>query len=388
MHSAFFLSEAGEADFLTLAHMPVELQMFFAAAGVQCAYYLLVFARIGFVRPFNGLPEFLPPASVIICAKNEAHHLSQYLKVVLIQQYKQYEVIVVNDQSTDNTIDVLVEFYKRNKNLKIVNIDVNETKPYEGKKYALLKGIEAATFDTIVVTDADCRPATTHWLAKVVGAYLHETKIVLAHAPFEKLPSFLNKLIRYENFMTALQYFGFAKIGLPYMGVGRNLSFKKELLQNFNGYDKTKDLPTGDDDLLINATATYKNTELGIDKDAFTYSKAETTFNNWLNQKRRHLRSGFKYKPHHVILLFLFPFSNLLVYALLIFLLVNLVMVKWVLLGFALLLFTKLAATFFAYKKLGSADLFLFSPLLDVAYTAYLVIVFFLLLLKPKTNWK
>lgn len=368
--------------------MPLELQLFLAAVAIQCIYYLIVFARLNFVRPFSGLPEFLPPASVIICAKNEAHNLAQYLKIVLIQQYKQYEVIVVNDQSTDNTIDVLVEFYKRNKNLKIVNIDKSEAKPYEGKKYALLKGLEVATFDTIVLTDADCRPATTHWLAKVVGAYMSETKIVLAHAPFEKQAGFLNKLIRYENFMTALQYFGFAKTGLPYMGVGRNLSFKKELLQNFSGFDKNKNLPTGDDDLLVNATATGKNTELCIDKDAFMYSKPQTTFSDWLNQKRRHLRSGFKYKPHHVLLLFLFPFSNLAVYGLLVFLLIKMVMVKWVLLSFAALLLIKLASTFIVYRKLGSADLILFSPLLDIAYTAYLLFIFFLLLLKPKTNWK
>ncbi|MBP7390191.1 MAG: glycosyltransferase, partial [Chitinophagales bacterium] len=102
--------------------MSVELKLFIACAVVQCLYYLLVFARLNFVRPFSGLPEFLPPVSVIICAKNEAENLAQYLKVVLIQQYKQYEVIVVNDQSTDNTVDVLVEYYKRNKNFKIVNI--------------------------------------------------------------------------------------------------------------------------------------------------------------------------------------------------------------------------------------------------------------------------
>ncbi|HLP20258.1 MAG TPA: glycosyltransferase, partial [Chitinophagales bacterium] len=147
--------------------MSVELKIFIGCVVVQCLYYILVFARLNFVRPFNGMPEFLPPASIVICAKNEAENLKRYLKVVLIQQYKQYEVIVVNDQSTDNTIDVLVDYYMRNTNLKIVNITPEEKKPYEGKKYALQRGIDIATFDTIVVTDADCRPATTMWLAKM-----------------------------------------------------------------------------------------------------------------------------------------------------------------------------------------------------------------------------
>lgn len=368
--------------------MLVEVKIFLACAVIQCVYYVLVFARLNFVRPFKGVSEFLQPVSVIICAKNEAQNLAQNLKVVLIQQYKQYEVVVVNDQSTDNTIDVLVEYYKRNKNLKIVNIDAGEQKPYAGKKYALLKGIEAATFDTIVVTDADCRPATTHWLAKIVGAYMHDTKFVLAHAPFEKQNGWLNKLIRYENFITALQYFGFAKLGLPYMGVGRNLSYKKDLFESFKGFDKAKNMPTGDDDLLVNATATGSNIELCIDKDAFAYSKTENTFNGWLNQKRRHLRSGFHYKFYHMALLFLFALSSFLFYAVFVFLLVKGVLLKFIAPVFIGVLLLKLISTFRVYKKLGSEDLILLSPLLDVCYVLYLVIIFFLLLLKPKDNWK
>lgn len=365
--------------------MTVELKIFLACAVVQCMYYLLVFARLNFVRPFRGVSEFLPAASIIICAKNEAQNLAQYLKVVLIQQYKQYEVIVVNDGSTDETIDVLVEYYKRNKNLKIVNI---EAKDSCGKKNALQKGIEVAMFDTIVVTDADCRPATTQWLAKIVGAYMSDTKIVLAHSPYEKQDGFLNKLIRYENFITALQYFGFAKAGLPYMGVGRNLSYKKELVQSFNPTNATEKIPTGDDDLLINAMATAKNTEVCIDKDAFTYTKAQTTFSDWLNQKRRHLRSGFHYKFHHMVLLFLFAFSGFAFYAFFIFLLVKPALLKWVLLIFTSTVLVKLVSTFRVYRKLGSEDLFFISPLLDICYTLYLLFIFFLLLLKPKSSWK
>jgi glycosyltransferase involved in cell wall biosynthesis len=367
--------------------MSLELKIFIGCVAVQCLYYLLVFARLNLVRPFSGLPEFLPPASVVICAKNEAENLQKFLKVVLIQQYKQYEVIVVNDQSTDNTVDVLVDYYLRNKNLKLINVEPGVQKPYAGKKYALMKGIEAATFDTIVVTDADCRPATTHWLAKMVGAYMNESKIVLGHAPYEKAPGFLNMLIRYENFMAAIQYFGFAKLGLPYMGVGRNLSYKKDLFSSFKGFDGKKDLPTGDDDLFVNAVATGKNTELCIDKDAFIFTKAETTFSGWLNQKRRHLRSGFHYRFHHMALLFLFALSNLLFYGFFVYLLVKMALLKTVLGLFIGTLFLKLLTTFSVYRKLGVPDLRLLSPVLDVVYTGYLVIIFFLLLLKPKNSW-
>jgi biofilm PGA synthesis N-glycosyltransferase PgaC len=368
--------------------MSIELKIFLACVSIQLLYYLLVFTRLNFVRPFKITPEFLPPATVVICARNEAQNLKQFLKVVLIQQYKQYEVVVVNDQSDDETIDVLVEYYKRNKNLKIINIDKNEARLYAGKKYALMKGVEAATFDTIVVTDADCRPATTHWLARLVGSYLEETQIVLGHSPYEKRSGFLNKLIRYENFITALQYFGFAKMGLPYMGVGRNMSYKKELMEGFKGFEKNKNILTGDDDLFINAVANARNTEICIDKDAFTFSQPETTFTGWLNQKRRHLRSGFRYKVVHQFLLLLFALSNFALYVTFAVLVAKSIMVKVVIGIFIGLLIIKLLLTYRVFKKLGSEDLRFLSPILDVTYTAYLVIIFFLLLLKPKDTWK
>jgi cellulose synthase/poly-beta-1,6-N-acetylglucosamine synthase-like glycosyltransferase len=272
--------------------------------------------------------------------------------------------------------------------MKLVNIQPNEQKPYAGKKYALMKGIEMAKFNTIVVTDADCRPATTHWLAKMVGTYIHDTKIVLGHSPYEKGKGFLNSIIRYENFITALQYLGFATLGLPYMGVGRNMSYKKEILKGFTGFEDNKTLLTGDDDLLVNAAATGRNTEICIDKDAFMYTKPATTFSQWLNQKKRHLRSGFKYKLHHQLLLFIFALSNFVVYATFIALLATRFQLKTVLAVFMVLTVVKLLVTFKVYNKLAVRDLRFISPVLDIAYSGYLLIIFLLLLLKPKDNWR
>ena len=368
--------------------MATELMILIVCAGLQLCYYLFFFARLNFVRGYNGVPSHLPPASIIICAKNEAKNLAQNLKVVMIQQYPQFEVIVVNDQSTDNTLDVLIDYYRRNPTMKLVNIPPDAKKEYAGKKHALLKGIEVATFDHIVVTDADCRPQTTYWLAKLVGAYMSDTKVVLGHSPYEKGKGFLNSLIRYENYMTALQYFGFAKAGIPYMGVGRNMSYKKEVLQGFKGFDTNKDMATGDDDLLINAVANGRNTEVCIDKDAFMVTKPATTFGDWLNQKRRHMRSGFKYKFHHQLLLLVFALSNLLFYSTFLFLLIQAVHWQLAVAVFCITLLLKWLLTARVFNKLGVADLKWTQPVLDVLYVNYLVVIFFLLLLKPKDNWR
>lgn len=372
---------------LNLLQLPIELTIWWSAITIQVLFYILVFLRLNFIRPLRGIPEYLPPVSIIICAKNEAENLRKHLKVVLIQQYKQYEVIVVNDQSTDYTAEVLVEFYQRNTNLKIVHIPPGTVKNLPGKKHALLKGIEAASFETLVLTDADCRPATAHWLAKLVGSYMHKTEIVLGHSPFEKESTFLNKIIRYENMMTAMLYFGFAKLGLPYMGVGRNLSYKKSVLQDFKSFETHKNIVSGDDDILVNAKANSRNTEICIDKDAYTYSVAKKSLQDWLNQKRRHLRAGFAYKWYHAALLFLFSLSQLAFYVGALWCEVALSNILVVPITFTAILLLRMLILWRISKKLVSADLWLISPLLDLVYSLYLLLIFFLLLLQPKDKW-
>lgn len=368
--------------------MPLEAKFFIVCAALQMFFYLFFFLRLNFERGFSSLPEFSPPVSVIICAKNEASALKQYLKIVLIQQYPVFEVIVVNDESTDHSIDVLVEYYKRNKNLKIINIDSGTSKDFAGKKFALQKGIEAASYETIVVTDADCRPATTHWLSKLVGSYLQNTNFVLGYSPYERQDGFLNKVIRYENFISSLLCFGFAKAGIPYMGVGRNLSYKKNVFAINDTFTSHKHLPTGDDDLFVNRNATRGNTEICLDKDAYVFTAPKTTVYEWLLQKKRHLRAGFHYKIHHSFLLLLFSVSLFGLYLSLIILCATSGISALVLYTLCALILIKLIISFRLFKRLTYDDLKLLSPVLDVFYTAYLITIFFLLLLQPKDKWK
>lgn len=364
------------------------LIVFLVVAGIQLFYYAALFARVGFIHTPSFVSEQLPPASVVICAQNEEENLKRFLKVVLIQQYPQFEVILVNDRSSDNTIDVIVDYYTRNTNVRVVNIPIGEKSAYAGKKDALIKGIELARFETIVVTDADCRPASTQWLAQLVSSYGSGTDIVLGYSPFEKGKGFGQKLIRYENFMTAMQYLGFAKAGMPYMGTGRNMSYKKSLFNASDALTRNKDLPTGDDDLFINSVARGGNTEVCLSKSAFTYTMPPSTFKEWFNQKQRHLRSGFRYRMHHKLLLFVLPLATLLFYILFPVLLVKGIMVNIVCAVFIATLLLKLLLSFRVYSKLEAEDLRFLSPVLDVFFIGYLLIVFFLILLKPKNNWK
>ncbi len=369
-----------------LCIMIIVFGVFTAVAIIQVLFYSLIFGKLAYSRDPHYEPDEYPPVSVVICAKNEAENLKKNLKVVLIQNYPDFEVIIVNDQSTDNTIEVLAEYFDRNENLRLFNIKPGE-KPLPGKKFALKTGIENAKNDIIVVTDADCKPVSAHWLEHLVGSYLSDTDFVLGYSPFYKAPTLLNKLARYENVMTAMQYLSFAKVGMPYMGVGRNMSFRKSL---FEGWDHKsgKNISSGDDDLFVNALARAKNTELCLHKDSFTYSEAKNTWSEWIRQKTRHVSSGNHYKLYHKFVLFLFALSNFLFYTTFIVLCIKTFILPIVLLSLALVLFTKYVVTAKINNKLQQNDLSKWFGIMDPLYIVYLLFIFILTIFRPNPEWK
>ena len=360
--------------------------IFLAAAVIQILFYSLIFARLGYSKEPYYEPDAYPPVSIVICAKNEAENLRKNLKVVMIQNYRDFEVIIVNDQSTDNTIEVIAEYMERNDNIRLFNIKPGD-KPLPGKKFALKTGIDNAQNDIIVVTDADCKPFSAHWLEHLVGNYLDDTDFVLGYSPYYRTPTLLNKVIRYENVMTAMQYLSFAKAGMPYMGVGRNMTFRKKLFEKW-GTKNGKSISGGDDDLFVNALAKAKSTELCLHKDAFTYSEAKTTWSDWIKQKTRHISAGRHYKIHHAFVLFQFAFSDFLFYTTFILLCIKTFMLPIVLVSLGLVLLTKYIVTAKINTKLQQSDLSLWLIILDPLYVLYLLLIFILTLFRPNPEWK
>jgi biofilm PGA synthesis N-glycosyltransferase PgaC len=284
---------------------------------VQLVYYLKVYLPVlWFKSPESGKNE---PLSVIICARNEAENLEKYLPSVLEQKYPEFEVIVVNDCSTDDTDEVLGTFLKKYKNLRTTNLPAGQ-KFSHGKKLALTVGIKAAKYENLVFTDADCHPESENWLMSMHCGFT-EHDIVLGYGGYKRKKSFLNNYIRYDTLTIALQYLGFAIAHNPYMGVGRNLAYKKELFFKNKGFANHYGLLSGDDDLFINEISTPRNTTLVINKDSFTRSDAKKTIKEFLEQKMRHLTTATKYRKLDVFLLGLEPLSRVWYYAFLIILL-------------------------------------------------------------------
>jgi len=268
---------------------------------IQLFYYLFFYLRIATYKVKAKETKKLP-VSIIVCAKDEAENLENFLPTILEQDYYDYEVIVVNDGSTDETGDVLKRLNSKYKGLYITTIPEN-TKLRQGKKLAVTIGIKAAKNEWILLTDADCKPVSKNWINNMQNNFSDKNELVLAYGGYMEQKGFLNKLIRFDSMFIAMQYFSFALAGIPYMGVGRNLAYRKSLFFKNKGFAGHLKLKSGDDDLFVNKVATKDNTGIELSQESFTRSVPESKFGSWIYQKKRHLTTGHLYQLKHKLIL-------------------------------------------------------------------------------------
>jgi glycosyltransferase involved in cell wall biosynthesis len=359
---------------------------FAAVTFIQVFYYLFFFGRIAFYKIKPKSKSQQHPVSVIICARDEDENLARNLPGVLVQSYPStYEVVAVNDNSNDDSKYILQELKKTFKSLNVVEL-TQEAKLISGKKYPLSIGIREAKHEILLLTDADCVPASEHWIEKMQNGYGENTEIVLGYGAYHKRRGLLNKLIRFETFHTALQYLSYALAGIPYMGVGRNLSYKKSLFIRNKGFSSINHIPGGDDDLFINKTATGKNTAVIIDPDAITRSIPKRTWRSWLRQKSRHYSTAKFYKPKHKFLLGLYFATQFIFYPLCA---AAIIFYDWryVMAIFGIRFLIQAFVLFKAMKKMGEKDLWPWFIFLDMWMFFYYIIFAPALWRKVRKDW-
>lgn len=354
---------------------------------LQVFYYLFFFSRLAFYKPAARAVSQTHALSAIICARDEAANLASNLPGILVQDYKTtHEVIVVNDNSYDESKYILEELKKEFRQMQVVEL-TQEAKMIQGKKFPLSIGIKTAKHEIVLLTDADCVPASEYWMDSMQHCYDDDAEIVLGYGAYHKKKGFLNKLIRWETFHTALQYMSYALAGMPYMGVGRNLSYKKAVFFRHKGFSAHNNIPGGDDDLFINMAATKNNTRINIDPDSFTLSHPASSWQQWKKQKRRHYTTSKFYKPLHKFLLATYAIANFIFYPLLI---LSAIFYNWQLALAILLVKLILQAIIYSkcMKKLGEKDLFPLFLVFDIWMFFYYLLFAPALAKKPRKEWK
>jgi glycosyltransferase involved in cell wall biosynthesis len=357
------------------------------SAFIQLIYYWGVFAHLAFRHRSvdNTAPD--QPVSIVICARNEYRNLAENLPLILQQDYPDFEVVVVNDNSDDESNFLLQDLSQEFKHLSIVTIS-QTLNFFSGKKFPLSIGIKSAKHELLLLTDADCKPRSSQWLRKMQRNFTPGTDIVLGYGAYEPGPGLLNKLIRFDTLHIAIQYLSLALVHLPYMGVGRNLAYRKSLFYRQNGFISHYNISSGDDDLFVNKAATGRNTCIEITPGSHTLSHAKTTLSAWMRQKRRHFSSGKYYKKRHKFVLSLYNVSQFLFLASFIFLISQLWMYQVVLGIFAL----RLISQFIIFKKcmiqLEEKNLLLLLPLYELFFVLFNPLVGISNFFQPKIPWK
>ena len=356
-----------------------------AMVVINCGYYIL-FSKFSFLTSSEIKPETNYPVSLIVCAKNEAENLKNHIPLWLEQDHQDFELILIDDASVDDSLEVMESFQADNPEIQIVKVKNNEAF-WANKKYALTLGLKRAKNQRLLFTDADCKPASKDWLATMTAQFSEEKQLILGYGAYEKTGGLLNCFIRFETLMTALQYFAYAKANIPYMGVGRNLAYTAKLYYDNKGFMSHIKLPSGDDDLFVNEAATPTNTTICISEKAFTYSIPKKTWKAWWLQKKRHITTSKHYKPIHKFLLGLFYTSNVLFWILSI---AAFVFTDWKIAA-ALVLFRLVFQYIIVGKaavKLHAKDLIAFIPFFELFLVCYQMSIFISNSRTKQSRWK
>ena len=361
--------------------------LFIAVVTIQFFYFIIIFGGFSFFKNMKQNSQNYP-ISVIVCAKNESENLKKLLPILLKQDYPNFEIVLIDDASSDDTLDIFEEFGKLHKNIKLVKAANNEAF-WGNKKFALTLGIKAATYDNLLFTDADCYPVSDQWIKEMTSNFSDKKTVILGYGAYEKIPnSFLNKIIRYETLLTAIQYFSWARKGKPYMGVGRNLAYNRNEFFEVNGFVDHMKIRSGDDDLFINQVANKQNTAICFAPESFTKSKPKTIFSEWIAQKRRHIATANYYKFFDKMQLFVFYSSQICFLILAVVLLIF--QFQWIvvlsLIGFRYV-FSWISIGF-AASKLKEKDVVFYFPILEITLIFSQLYLFFINIFSKPVHWK
>lgn len=335
----------------------------------QILYYLIVYGRIAFYKEEKTKTEkdYFPSVSVVMYVKNDAYNLEKKLPMILEQEYPNFEVVIVNDASKDETeyvLRILQEIYP---NLNVVNLYENVNGAL-GKKYPLSLGIKSAKNDIILLTESDTKPKDYNWITTMVKGFKEGKEIILGFTNFEHRPTFLNTLMHYENQTIALNSLGNAILGNPFMGQGRNLAYTKELFFRTGGFISQYNVSVGEDDLFINKNANSHNTAVILSPDSINKCSPKDRKGEWIIQKKKRLKSIKHFKLQDQIIYSLMPLTTLLIYTLMILSIIYLFPWQY-LVGALILKYTLQIIVYYkSSNRLGTKQVAFISPLLEILF--------------------
>lgn len=353
---------------------------------IQVYFYLYYFLKINSHKIIEFKSDY-NSVSIIVCAHNELENLRVLIPSLLEQNYHKFEVIIVNDRSTDGSWYYLEDVKKTNPKIKVVHVEETKSE-MDYKKYALTLGIKAASNEFLLFTDADCLPVQKNWILSMQSCFDDKTDFVLGISQYTKKATFLNFFIQFETLYTAIQYISFAIRKQPFMGIGRNISYRKSVFLENKGFQPYMYVTGGDDDLFVNRLANKENTVVNFSIDSQTISYPKETWKEYFAQKRRHLSVGKYYNFASKFKIFLLNFSHIFFYCFFVISLFfdDIIMFSMTLLSLRLIIVLVIIAS--CAKKFRYQISILKAIIFDLLYPIVYIWVGTIALFTKKVRWK
>jgi len=361
---------------ITFDFLGIIMLVFISVVAFQVVYLFVFQFRLLIHKNKEVKKSDLPSVSVVICARNEEDNLFINLPLILEQDYPNFEVIVVNDQSQDDSMHIIKAYQKTHPFIKYIELEKNKHRNF-GKKLPLTVGIKGASKDYVIVTDADCQPKSKYWLQHLANNLNTEKQIVLGYSPYDKSKGFLNMLIRFDTTAIAITYLSFAKTALAYMGVGRNMGYSRAKFYDVGGFKSHYHIASGDDDLFIKDAATRKNVAIELSPKSFVYTEPKKTWKKWISQKQRHFTTSGEYKLINKMFLGILPLSMYLMYITFFILLFNTEWQYFVLALFGIRLLFYWVINGLLLKRLEMKDLIWCYPCFEIIHAIVMPFIYY-----------
>lgn len=344
---------------------------------MQFLFTTLIHARLSFYKNKTHKIEKPVGVSIIIAARNESDNLYENLPSILNQDYPEFEVIVVNNQSIDDSGWLLTAFQQQYKNLHIVELEKNKhIRP--GKKLPITLAIKGAKYDYFLLTDVDCKPKSNQWIKKMTSKFVNKNEIVIGYAPYVKNKGFLNKIIRFDVAWVGINYISMSLSQLPYMATGKNLAYSKKIFNSVNGFKTHYAVSSGDDDLFIQEAAKNSNYCVEIDPETFCYAPAPSSWTSWMAEKAKNYATSGRHKLIKKWVLGIYPLTLILMW----FLFVPLLFVTdFRNLSLGIFLFVLVYKWFIQGRcmmKLKENNFIKFLPIWDLLYALLMPVIYYL----------
>lgn len=359
--------------------------VFITCSIIQVTYLVTFFSFLS--QSKNGRKTKInTPVSVIIFGKDQGENLLKLLPSILEQEHSVFEIVLINNSSSDETNDIIQSFSEKHTAIKVVEVENNEAF-WASKKYALTLGIKASSYDHLLFTNASCNPVSKNWISEMSKNFTSKKEIILGYKKYQKENSLMNIFVRFENLISAIKCFGFAKKGFPYMAFEGNLAYKKATFFKVKGFINHMKINAGLENLFIKDAANKENTTFCLSENSFTETSAPKLFSKWFSDKKEAAFIKKKYKYKHRLLLDVFAFTKIIFYVLAItlFFTYPYKIILSIVLFYFILNYILIG---FSAKKLKEPQIIFFLPFLEIGLMLFQISIFIANLTSKPTHWK